>query len=289
MSCYKYFKQGKSESLENFLAKCGVSSLKIEELKKEKNEDKSKLSNYYTPTKDKEYFALVPVNKIVGIDTVRGKRNESWFENLLNYSKYTLSEESVIEFLRKMDESTTELRTSFTNKEYSGENLNFYYYKNNDIYVCFGGGSHRTLFSKISGAEYIYANVRELSIDEKRLRNYKLVEEKLNTFKEFIYNSNLKLIIKEDESDYTISYKKTPIKNFKFTFPNNYSNIDSVNQSIATINREKTYLEEIFLEYHKVKKFPKIIREIIIYMKINTSKEWKYKHLKTLLDLGWNI
>lgn len=286
-----YFIEGNSKSLEQILNKSGLSEKEVEVLKKEKNEGADKYYKKYRKT-DIKNKRLVPVNRIIGIGSSRGSIGESWFENLLNYSKHhNFRTSSINDLLSNMVDSIHNFRHSFQQEEFSNENLQYVHFVEDDIYVSTSGGSHRTLFSKISGAEFILAEIVEYHFDEQKDRNYKKIQKEHDSFNELVRGMNLNIYSSENrgELEYTIGFKDIGIIKKSNISIFDYSDESSINFALETIQNEKEYLNSIMQEYVKLALIPYKLRKLIVKIKLNFNNEWKLKHLKKLIDLGWSI
>lgn len=286
MSVDNFFSKGNSDSLENFLINCGLKYSELDRLKRENNLSVSELFRYYTEM-IKEDLTLVPVGKIVGIGSGRGTINESWFENLLNYDKHNFRESTISELLGKMELSLGGFKDSFQQEIYSGDNLVFAYLEEDDIYVSGSGGSHRTLFSKICGAEYILARVRIFRVDKHKYHNYKRFHEKFKDLQKIVNDMSLDLT--NDEKSFYITYQGENIICCNFNLPFDYSSDQKVDSIIDKILENQNYINRIREEYEILIIYPKFIRKIVLNVKLNNSNEWKLKHLKSLLEFGWEL
>jgi hypothetical protein len=280
----KLFEEGNEKSLEKFLIESGLKPEEISKLKKEKNESVDEFYSFYTRT-DKEIMKKIPVNRVIGIGTARGTTGISWFENLLNFRQHNFRAKTINDLSEKMHSSLSDFRNSFESGDYSGDNLRFVHFIEDDLYVNTSGGSHRTLFAKISGAEYIYAKVLEYKCDNYKRKNFELIKQKEEQLKNLVSEMNLGIISEENQQ--IISYKNTTILSFEEIDICDYSNDEAVRIVIDSLNKHIDYLEGIKKEYLKIVWFPSKIRKFVLNFKLNFSNDWSLRILKKLIDSGW--
>ncbi|MEC1158725.1 hypothetical protein [Cytobacillus horneckiae] len=285
--------------LEIILINLGVSTGYIDYLKNEPlNRISEKLAKTYDYSSDINKMEYIPVNKIKGLCTLRGKPGVSLYENFNNYkcsqynSKYNLEKTTVETFIDKMQSmSLKDIHDTFISGDYSGS-LNFTYYKDVDEYYVGTGGSHRTLFAIITSAPLIYGKVHEIY--------------ELNTLKEsnYIYSlsqkqelnklvSSLGLELKQHDNQnsydkeisYYYSFKETNLKSFDIPTIYNYGDDEQVIYSNKKIHKEIEYLQNLRNKNLAITPYPTFIRQSLFLLNGLFRKDPLISDLKKIHDL----
>ncbi|MEK4824581.1 hypothetical protein NSS71_08480 [Niallia sp. FSL W8-0951] len=279
--------------LQALLEEAGIHPDYITKLKTEKLKSSDYLYDVYDYI-NKQSNYLVPVDKIKGISTCRSTVGVSWFDNLDNYKEHNIEEKTVFLFLDKIqNEPISKLHESFTSGEYSRE-IKFYYFVDDDEFYTVTGGSHRTLFAKITNSQYILSDIEVFKKNPIKAKNYARYKDARDGLFKVIAKYNLEMI-KDDkynsvlDDTFFIEYKEKILKYIEIPKVYNYSNTESINESVSIINKEISYLEDLFNTVLFVSKIPKIFRSMYINYKLYFDKFNLYKNVKYLVESDWKI
>lgn len=172
------------------LLRKGVDDDYIKLMKQTHNISDEPYKYYYDEIRNenKKVETIVPVSKIKSLGA-RGTNNLSWFDHACCHGTDNI------------DFGRCERAFKHLQKQPLADFHNYYdchpvplkYYEEDDFYVVYGDGTHRTLWAKITDAQYIKAYVthaKKSNIRYEAYRNYKKIEADFNE-----YLSNLDLQI----------------------------------------------------------------------------------------------
>ncbi|MEW4226386.1 hypothetical protein [Rossellomorea marisflavi] len=273
--------------LENELLNQNVSQEHINRIKKEKLKSGLHLWDICDKSNPREVIEDVPVQKIKGIDTARGEAKVTWFKNLQHYKDYNYDHAKVLHFWNQLcDLGITQFHKTFEDPNNSGE-MKFLYFEGADEYYTESGGSHRTLFARVTGASTMKScNVTILKMDPAKYKNYSMVKKTKQEIFSLIEQLSLTLHIESKvghDDKLVVLYKDQKIFNQISPPIRDYSNENTINQHLAALEGVREILMDLHRKYKQIRRKKKFLRGLSI-------TNYKYKdELNRLIDYGWQV
>lgn len=256
----------------------GVSDSYIKNIKQTLNMSEDPYKRYYDDIQeDKKTFAYVPVSKIKSLG-FRGTVGLSWFDHACCNGTHNID---LVRCQRAFDYLKTQSLDEF-HDYYKHHPVRLKYYEDDDFYVVFGDGTHRTLWAKVTGASYIYARIYRARKNHSTYESYRWFKELEVKFHEYLSSNELSLkgfrrnYSYRPDSTSEICYKGEYLGFYRIYSPDMFT--DKTKLNMKTLHHWKLQQQDLKEEYVRVFKYRD---KLHLLMKMMPNK-WKGKIISFL-------